>query len=340
MSEDQSNRRQNSFSSVGLSHTRNSEKKCLKITYPGAPGSFSHLAAKDYFDSSNGVKFVPSPGFQNVFSRVESGEVQFGILPLCNSRSGVLTNTLDLLIQSKCFIIGESPRNETHFLCALPGVKITNIKKVYSHPHLLAQCEKFLTSLSKKNNGVERVCTRGSAEALKILKTEQNKFGAAIASKEGAEHMGMNILEKKIADLYPIVTRYIIVSREPKIFFDTRDLKLKSSLCVHLLNQTGGLFKVLSCFALRGLVVDSIHSRPASTVPPEQIQSLKQWDLIFYIDYIPSQDEDENKALLQNVREYSAFVRELGTFEENNPNIDVEGWYNTETKNYNDSVFY
>lgn len=315
----------------------------VKIAYPGSIGSFAELAAKDYFDECKDVKYVGSAGFKRVFDMVESGEVQYGIIPIENSRSGVLTPTLDLLISHNIYIVGETSCEEGHFLCALPGVARGDIKKVYSHPHILSQCDKFLQVLKEENKGLERVCTASSSAAIAAIKSDQNKFGAAVASKEAAEHEGMIILEEGIADYHPIATRYIILGQKHASFADTRDRKLKSTICVSIGNQTGSLFKILSCFALRGVDIGSIHSRPASTAPDSEHQnlSLRHWDLIFYIDYVPSHDADINKSLLMNVREYSDMVRELGTYEENNPNREIDGWYSkNQQSNMLDCVYY
>lgn len=314
----------------------------VKLAYPGTIGSFAELAAKDYYSECKDVKNIGVPGFDKVFKLVESGEVQYGILPIENSRSGVLSATLDLLVNHNLFIIGETSREEGHYLCALPGVTKKDIKKVYSHPHLLSQCKNFLQTLADENQDVEKICVSSSSAAIATVKADQNKKAAAIASKEAAEHEGLTILAENIADYHPIASRYLIFSKTHAEFTNTRDLKLKSTICVSCKNEQGSLFKVLSCFALRGIDILALHSRPSSTISNQEKQSdqpLRHWDLIFYIDYTPSQDEKTNQSLMVNIREYCDRIQEFGTYEENNTNKQIDHW-NICSNAMSDAIYY
>ena len=109
---------------------------------------------------------------------------------------------------------------------------------------------------------------------------------------------------------------------------------LKSSLALSLINESGSLFKMSSCFALRGVNISKIESRPSSVAirtvgataaaaaAAAQGKSAEgssgpgatHWDLIYYIDYAPSESEAVNAALLANLREYCQWVVELGTY--------------------------
>lgn len=114
----------------------------------------------------------------------------------------------------------------------------------------------------------------------------------------------------------------------------------KASIALALRNIPGALFKMSSCFALRDIDIHKIESRPATTAMKLSLSkntssllttssrasnsthldssnrpfSSKHWDLIFYVDYEPSSSVDTNKALLENLREYSLWIRELGSY--------------------------
>ena len=106
------------------------------------------------------------PEFEDVFSAVEQGKAQQGIIPIENSLTGSIHQNYDLLLESDLSITGEIFLRVSHYLIANHGVKPHNVKRVYSHPQGLAQCQKFL----KKMPQAERIPVSNTAAAVRKIK--------------------------------------------------------------------------------------------------------------------------------------------------------------------------
>src|SRR5438477_84875 len=124
----------------------------MKIAYQGEQGAFSEAASKLV---SADATLVPCKAFEEVFASVEQGPAQYGVLPIENSIGGSIHRNYDLLMENHLPIVGEVEVPVVHHLLALPGASLPSIKRVYSHPQALAQCERFLRTLS----GIEIIAT-------------------------------------------------------------------------------------------------------------------------------------------------------------------------------------
>src|SRR5881296_3300503 len=147
----------------------------MKIAYQGEPGAFSEAAARRVDKEAT---LLPFRGFEEVFDAVEGGPATHGVLPVENSIGGSIHRNYDLLLSHELPIVGEVELPVVHQLLALPGASLDKLRRVYSHPQALAQCERFLRTLG----GVEIVATYDTAGSAKLVADEQIKDAAAIAS--------------------------------------------------------------------------------------------------------------------------------------------------------------
>ena len=146
------------------------------IAFQGERYAFSEIAAKQFFGED--VTCVPCKTFDNVFEAVDSDKVEFGIIPLENSLTGSIHRNYDLLLEHELKVVGEVFLRVEQHLIANPGVALSDIKTVYSHPQALEQCRKFLTSLS----GAEPVASYDTAGSVKMIRDKKMRDAAAIAS--------------------------------------------------------------------------------------------------------------------------------------------------------------
>src|ERR687887_2721791 len=146
----------------------------MRIAYQGEPGAFSEAAARRV-DAE--AQLVPCRSFEEVFESVKSGPAGYGVVPIENSIGGSIHRNYDLLVTHEIPIVAEVEVPVIHHLLALPGTALEQLKKVYSHPQALAQCERFLRKLS----GVEIVATYDTAGSAKMVADEQLRDAAAIA---------------------------------------------------------------------------------------------------------------------------------------------------------------
>ena len=160
----------------------------MRIAFQGTVGAYSESAAQRGWPEA---ETMPVERFEDVFDAVHQGRVSHGILPIENSIGGSIHGNYDLLLERDLPIVGETELPIVHNLLALPGTKMSEIRRVFSHPQGLAQCERYIRSLP----GVEMVATYDTAGSAKLIRDGALKDTAAIASARAAEAFGLEVLE-------------------------------------------------------------------------------------------------------------------------------------------------
>ncbi|MCL7421970.1 MAG: prephenate dehydratase [Methylobacter sp.] len=249
-------------------------EKPLDVAFLGPEGTFTQQAAFKHF--GHAIKTVPSTTINEIFNSVESGNCQFGLVPVENSTEGVISHTLDRFLSSPLKICGEVEIRVHHNL--MGNVEsLADITEVFSHQQSLAQCRQWL---DRHLPQAQRIAVTSNAEAARLV---SNKIqAAAIAGQVAAELYGLNILEKNIEDEPNNTTRFIIIGQQTSAPTGND----KTSLVVSTGNQPGALHKILEPFARFGIGMVHIESRPSR-------QGL--WDYVFFID-IEGHCEDDDVA--------------------------------------------
>jgi arogenate/prephenate dehydratase len=266
----------------------------MKIAYQGEPGAFSEAAARRV---EKDAELVPCRSFEEVFDTVKAGTATYGVLPIENSIGGSIHRNYDLLLERDLPIAGEVELPVIHHLLALPGTNLAGLKRVYSHPQGLAQCERFLRTLA----GVEIIATYDTAGSAKMIADGQLTDAAAIASARAGEVFGLVSLAASIQDFDDNITRFLVVGRTP-VHNAVAD---KTSIVFALPNEPGSLFKALSVFALRGIDLTKLESRPIPGRP---------WEYLFYVDLAAARDETACTRALAHLGEFAPMLRVLGSY--------------------------
>ena len=266
----------------------------MRIAYQGEPGAFSEAAS---LRLSADAQLLPCKSFEEVFASVAQGPAGYGVLPIENSIGGSIHRNYDLLVENHLPIVAEVELPVVHHLLALPGVTIDKLRRVYSHPQGLAQCERFLRSLS----GVEIIATYDTAGSAKMVADGKLQDAAAIASARAGEVFGLASLASGIQDFDQNVTRFIVIGREP---FDGAAAD-KTSIVFTLPNEPGSLFKALSVFALRDVSLTKLESRP---IPG------RTWEYLFYVDLAAGRDDVSCTRALAHLGEFAPMLRVLGSY--------------------------
>jgi len=269
----------------------------MRIAYQGEPGAFSEAASRQV---TPGAEPVPCKAFEDVFAAVATGACALGVLPIENSIGGSIHRNFDLLLQHDLTIVGEVEVPVVHHLLALPGTSLDQIRRVYSHPQALAQCDRFLRTL--KN--VEVIATYDTAGSAKLVADGKMTDAAAIASARAAQVFGLEALKSSIQDFEHNVTRFLVVSQpdKPLLSKATPD---KTTIVFTLSNEPGALFKALSVFALRGIDLTKLESRPF----PE-----RKWEYLFYVDLAAAQADVNCSRALAHLGEFAPMLRVLGSY--------------------------
>ncbi|MGD9093767.1 MAG: prephenate dehydratase [Anaerolineales bacterium] len=270
----------------------------LRVALQGEPGAYSELAALEFYDGE--VKTIPCPTFDDVFETVGSSEFTNGIIPVENSLAGSIHRNYDLLLRHNLHIVGEYHLRVSHCLLVLPGVEISEVEKVYSHPQALAQCEASLMRL-----GVERVAAADTAGSARLIRESGDRHAAALASKRAAEVYRLKIAAENMEDNPANYTRFLIISQKELAIETQDDQSYKTSVVFSLDNEPGALFKALSVFALRDIDLTKIESRPIPGKP---------WEYMFYIDFVGYTGNKTCQRALEHLSELSPFLRVLGSY--------------------------
>ena len=194
-------------------------------------------------------------------------------------------------------IVAEVELPVVHHLLALPGTTLAGLKRVYSHPQGLAQCERFLRTLA----GVEIIATYDTAGSAKMIADGRLMDAAAIASARAGEVFGLASLAASVQDFDDNITRFLVVGQHPI----RNAVPDKTSIVFALPNEPGSLFKALSVFALRGIDLTKLESRPIPGRP---------WEYLFYVDLAAARDEVACTRALAHLGEFAPMLRTLGSY--------------------------
>lgn len=268
-----------------------------KVAFQGETGAFSEIAVKKMFGEK--ITVSPSYSFEEVFLKVKNEKVNFGIIPIENSLYGSVFETYDLLLKYSLNITGELNLQINHNLIANKNYKLSEIRKVYSHPQALGQCSEFL----KKMKNAEIIPAYDTAGSALILLNNTSEPAAAIASKNASRIYKLKILRADIQNNKENYTRFYAISKNKSKKISQHP---KSSICFELKNTPGALFKALSIFALKEINLLKIESRP---IPHKPFQ------YIFYIDFSGSLSDNKVKEALKHLSEFSLSIKMLGTYE-------------------------
>lgn len=178
-------------------------KNAVRIGCQGTVGANSETAAQAFFPERN-IQFYPT--FEQVFEAVESGELEYGVLPIYNSTSGTVTQTVDLMGKYSFFITAMNQVEVAHCLAALPGASLESIQNVYSHPQALSQCSDFLDARHLHPKDFSNTAT-----AAKMVAESGDTTIAAICSEECAKHNHLEILASRISNVVPNFTQLSLI---------------------------------------------------------------------------------------------------------------------------------
>ena len=267
----------------------------IVVAFQGEVGAYSEEAAVYFFSSSTSVR--PCESLEGVFKAVEQNdEVQFGIAPIENSLEGSISKTYDLLLDSELKVCGEIELKVSHCLIANPGATLSSIKRIYSPPQALGQCQAFI-----KHLGCELIPTYDTAGSVKMIKEKKITDGAAIAGLRAGEIYGMEIIARQIEDNPNNFTRFFILARNdsPPTGND------KTSVVFSVKHKPGALFSFLEELADRNINLTKIESRPTRQKP---------WEYNLYLDFEGHRQDKTPKEVLEKLKDYAIFIKVLGSY--------------------------
>lgn len=269
------------------------QQEPLRVAYLGPEGTFTQQAVFAQFGHS--ISASAETGIDEVFRRVQGGEVDFGVVPVENSSQGVVTHTLDMFMHSDVRIAAEVElRIHQHLLTRARSLE--EIERVYAHQQSLAQCRLWLAGHLEQ---AELIAVSSNAEAARRVRNAPD--AAAIAGRTAAEIYGLPVMFANIEDHADNTTRFLVLGREllPPSGVD------KTTLMVAGLDGPGALFGLIEPLSKHGINMTRIESRPSRE---------RRWDYVFFIDVEGHVDDPGLKEALAEIENRAAQVRILGCY--------------------------
>lgn len=267
----------------------------VRVAYQGIKGANSHEAALRLFPDGE-LKNLKT--FADIFSAVENGGAEFGVVPVENSTAGSVSGVYDLILNHRFYIIGALDLKINHCLAGLRQSVLSDIDTVWSHPQAISQCAEYIasrnyTSVSKANTAI----------AARDVMNEKRLNVAAICSRKAAQEYGLKILDDHLQDNPHNMTRFIVISKKLYISDDAN----KISLCFSLPHVTGSLYNMLFRFNALGLNLTKIESRPIAG---------RDFDYLFYLDFTGNVHSDNALDLICRLSEEIPEFSFLGNYRE------------------------
>ncbi len=266
-----------------------------RIVFQGTEGAYSQAAMEKYFGSEINSFHVQT--FRDAMEAIEEGSADFAVLPIENSSAGAVNEVYDLLMEFENYIVGEVFLPISHTLAGIPGTKLEDIERVYSHPQALMQSAKFLDD----HRDWQQMSVANTAVAAKKVLEDNNRTKAAICSAYAAEYYGLEVLEEKINHNENNATRFIVVTNQ-KIFLKDAT---KISICFEGAHESGSLYHLLSHFIYNNLNMIKIESRPVEG---------RNWEYCFFVDFEGNMADGAVKNAIRGLREEARNLKILGNY--------------------------
>lgn len=269
-----------------------------RVICQGTEGAYSAKAAEMFFGDASEYDRFFCKSFEEIFSSVASGEADFGVVPVENSTAGSVHENFDLIMKYRLYIAGSVDLPVCHCLCAAEGAELDTISDVISHPQGLMQCKEFTES-----HGFNTISAENTAFAAERVSQSGRTDIAAICSEEAAKKFGLKILKKNIQSIPLNTTRFLIISK--KLIIPENAHKI--SLIFSLPHVTGSLYRILGRFAVCGLNLTKLESRPVKS---------SGFSYLFYLDFTGSVRDNETLNLLCALYDELPEFTFLGNFRE------------------------
>ncbi len=266
------------------------------VACQGVEGAYSQIACEKIFKNPFIMYFK---NFEGVFSAIDKGLCQYGILPIENSTAGSVKKVYDLMIRYNFSIVRTFRLKVDHNLLANPGATLDSIREIYSHEQAISQCSEFLAGLP----GVKITAVENTAVAAETVSASGRTDVAALSSRSCAELYNLHCLKSSIQDKGNNHTRFICISKKLEIYPGSD----KTSIMMILPHRPGSLYKVLARLYTLGINVTKLESRP---IPD------RDFEFMFYFDLDTSIYSEEFIQLMCELDDLCEEFKYLGSYTE------------------------
>jgi prephenate dehydratase len=266
-----------------------------KVSYQGVPGAYSESAARKFF--GDGIDTYGTDSFEEVLRSAAPEEtptdVNHCILPVENSIEGTVGQSIDAILKTDLYAIGEVYLKVEH--CLIGRGRLGNVTKVYSHPQALGQCSDFII-----DHNLRTVPTYDTAGSVEIIKDLEDNC-AAIASSLASSLYNIPIIKEGISNNSNNFTRFLVFSRENT----TETGNNKTSIIFSVKHEPGALHQILKEFNDNEINLTKIESRPNKNT---------NWEYNFFVDFLGHYSNSKIKSVLDKISENALFLKIIGSY--------------------------
>ncbi len=272
----------------------------ISVAFLGLRGSYSNMAARKYLTrfKANLVEHNCDT-FQQIFDTVESGQAQYGILPIENTSSGAINDVFDLMQHTSLSIVGELTQPIEHCLLVAVDTDVSKLKTLYTHPQVYQQCSQYLKTLPQVN--VE-FCA-ATSNAMELVANQQRDDIGAMGSADGGALHGLKPLVTGLANQKQNMTRFIVVARKPVEV--AAQIPAKTSFIMSTGQQSGALVETLLVLRNHDITMTKLESRPIIGNP---------WEEMFYVDVAANVNSAHMQSALAELKDIVRFIKILGCY--------------------------
>jgi prephenate dehydratase len=281
-------------------------KRKIRVAFQGERGAFSEEAARRILGTP--IEPCPRREFDQMFEAVIRDEADCAMVPMENTLAGSVIKNYDLVADNDLEVIGEVVLRVAHHLIVAKGTKLADVRRVYSHPVALAQCEDYLRKLRVEIPALEVLPAYDTAGAVKLVMENGRRDEAAIASRIAAGIFHAQILAENIESNPQNFTRFFVMARPDRrksIQLKVRGKGLKTSIVFRTTNKPGALFHALEAFAKGKIDLTKIESRPIVGRP---------WEYSFYLDFLGDRNTPAARRALASLTMVAESLRIFGTY--------------------------
>lgn len=271
-----------------------------RVAFLGDKGSYSYLATQKYFSRRPGELLeIGCQSFSEIVQKVENSEADYAVLPIENTTSGSINEVYDQLQHTQLSIIGELTHPIRHTLLVAKDTNIANLKTVYAHPQVFAQCSHFLAGLG---NIEVKTCDSTSSAMLTVSELGRDD-AAAIGSEAGGNLYGLMAIKSNLANQKENHSRFIVVARNPVIV--PLQVPAKTTFVMSTVQKAGSLVEALLVLRENNINMTKLESRPIPGNP---------WEEMFYIDVDGNLQDGPMQNAVESLKKMTRYLKVLGCY--------------------------
>jgi len=267
-----------------------------RVAHLGPMATFGHQAAIERFGSA--VQLEACQTHSEVFSVVEKGSADYGLVAFENSTEGPVNEVLDRLVDTSLQICAEVSIPIGHALVSR-ATSLETIKRVLCHPQTAGQTRLWL---AEHLPGVAVLPATSNGKAAELASQDTTGTVAAIGPRIAGEVYNLNVLADNIQDIAGNVTRFLVIARSPSEAPTGRD---KTAVVFSIRDRVGALRDLADAFSSDAVNLSSIQSRPSKR---------RAWDYVFFVELDGHISEVRVRRALRKAEEHTVFLKVLGSW--------------------------